>query len=129
MKKWHAIVGVILVFLLGAVAGGLVTHTVGHKKMENGFRDEPKKMKEFIVGRLSRELHLDPEQREQLRSIVRETHIEIRNVRRQFRPQIEEVLARSQDRVRSILRPDQRERYEKIISEQKKRRLDRENSQ
>lgn len=129
MKKWHAIAGVILVFLLGALAGGLVVHTIYHQRMESGFRDEPRRMSEFIVGRLSHELHLDPAQMEKLRTIVKETHVEIKNVRRQFRPQIEEVLARSQDRVRSILRPDQLERYEKIIAEQKKMRMDRENNQ
>lgn len=128
MKKWHAIVGVVLVFLLGALAGTLVTFNVCHQRMESGFREEPGRMKEFIVGRLGRELKLDQAQMEQLRTIVRETHTEIRSVRRQFRPQIEEILSRSQDRVRTILRPDQREKYEKIVAEHNRRRMHRENS-
>ncbi len=129
MKKWRAIVGVILVFLLGAAAGALVAFSVCHHRTESGFREEPRRMREFIVGRLGHELGLDTAQTEQLRAIVRETHMEIRNVRRQFRPQIEEILARSQDRVRAILRPDQREKYERIIAEQKKRRMNRESDQ
>ncbi len=129
MKKWRAIIGVILVFVLGAAAGALVTFGIYHQKMERGFREEPRRMREFIVGRLGHELHLDPAQMEQLRTIVRETHMEIRNVRRQFRPQIEEILSRSQDRVRAILRPDQLDKYERIIAEQKKRRMNRENEQ
>lgn len=125
MKKWRAIVGVILVFLLGALAGTLVTFTICHHRAESGFREEPGRMRDFVVRRLSRELHLDQAQVEQLRTIVQETHVEIRNVRRQFRPQIEEILTRSQDRVRTILRPDQREKYERIIADQRKRRMGR----
>lgn len=116
-------------FILGAAAGTLVTQKVYQQRMGNFFRNEPRMMREFIVMRLSRELHLDPAQIEQLRAIVRETHAQIRDVRRQFRPQIEEILEHSQDRIRAILRPDQRETYERIVAERKNRRMGRENNQ
>ena len=121
MKQWKAIVSVLFVFLLGFLGGALVTHKFYQHRLENIVREEPGAMREMIVRRLSRELNLDPGQMEQLRAIVGETHVEMRKVRRQIRPQIEEVLARSQSRVRAILRPDQLEKYEKIVSERKKR--------
>lgn len=85
-------------------------------------KGDPKAMRELIVQRLNHKLHLDTNQLYQLRSIVKETHDEMGNVRKQFRPQIEEILARSQNRVRAILRPDQLEKYEKIVAERKKKR-------
>lgn len=118
---------VIFVFLLGAVAGALVTYTIYQQKMENIIRDEPRTMREVIVQRLNRELRLDPSQLEQVRTIVKETHAEMRDARKKIRPQMEEILARSQARVRSILRPDQREKYEKMVSGHKKKREDEEN--
>lgn len=128
MKQWKAIASVIFVFLLGALAGALVTHAVYRQKVENIIKDEPGTMREVIVQRLSRKLNLDPTQLEQVRAIVKETHAEMKNVRKQIRPQIDEILTRSQTKVRAILHPDQLEKYEKILAERKKRRETGENS-
>lgn len=124
MKKWKAIVGILLVFLLGALAGALVAHQTYQQRMEGIIKGESRTAREFIVRRLNRDLHLDAIQLEQLRVIVKETHVEMRDLRKKYRPQTEEILARSQDRVRAILRPDQLEKYEKIVSERKKKRED-----
>jgi len=121
MKKWKIIVSVIFVFLLGALAGALVIHKVDQHRIAGIIRGEPGAVGELIVRRLNHKLHLDQEQVEKLRVIVYETGDEIRNVRKQFRPQIQEILERSRNRVRAILRPDQREEYEKIIAERKAR--------
>jgi hypothetical protein len=126
MKKWKAIISIIVVFLLGSLAGALVTHEIYQHRMERFFRGEPKR--ELIVRRLGHELDLDTAQSVQLRVIVNETDAEIKNVRKQIRPQIEEILERSQNRVRAILRPDQLDKYEKIIAERKKRREREENT-
>jgi hypothetical protein len=121
MKKWKAITTIVIVFLLGVLAGALVTHKVCQQRIDTVIKGEPGSMSKFIVRRLNQELHLDGAQLEQLRAIVQETHGEMKKVRRQFRPQIEEILMRSQDRIRAILRPDQREKYEKIIAERRKK--------
>ena len=126
MKKWRSITIIILIFLLGALAGSLVTYGVYQQKMEGIIRGEPSSMQESIVRRLNRELQLESSQVERLRIIVMETHDEIRKVRQQVRPQIEEILARSQNRVRAILSPVQLEKFEKIIAERNKRRMHRE---
>jgi hypothetical protein len=126
MKNWKAIVSIMVVFLLGAMAGAIVVHTSYRQRMDNIIKGEPGAMREFIVQRLNKELNLDPGQLEQLRTIIKETHAEMKNLRRQIRPQTEEVLARSQERVRSILRPDQLEKYERIIAERRKKRENRE---
>jgi hypothetical protein len=128
MKKWKAIVSIVIVFLLGALAGALMTNMVHRHRGESFMRGEPGHMREFVVRRLNRELGLDAEQQGQLRTIVQETHAEMKNLRRQLRPQTEEILARSQEKVRAILRPDQRERYEKIVAERRKKRESEENS-
>jgi hypothetical protein len=126
MKKWKAIISIIVVFLLGSLAGALVTHEIYQYRIESFIRGEPKR--ELIVRRLSQELNLDTAQSAQLRVIVEETYAKIKNVRKQIIPQIEEILGGSQNRVRAILRPDQLEKYEKIIAERKKRREKEENS-
>ena len=108
-------------FLFGASAGVLVTHKIYQQKMEKIIGDEPRTMREVIVQRLNHALDLDATQLEQLRTIVKETRSEMKDLRKQIRPQIEEVLARSQAKIRAILHPDQLEKYEQIISERRKR--------
>ncbi len=126
MKKWKAIISIVVVFVLGSLAGALVTHEIYQHRIESFIRGEPKR--ELIVRRLNHELNLDPAQLAQLRVIVTETYAGIKNVRKQIRPQIEEILESSQNRIRTILRPDQLEKYEKIIAERKKRREKEENT-
>ncbi len=122
MKKWKTIASIVIVFLLGTLAGALVTHKIYQQRIDNLVKGEPGSMREFILHRMNRELHLDARQQEQLQAILQETHAEMRSLRKQFRPQTEEILARSQEKIRAILRPDQREKYEKIIAERKRRR-------
>ena len=128
MKGWKAVISVILIFLLGGIAGALLMHRTDQQKIESIMHGESGTAREFIVTRLNRELSLDPAQLEQLRTIVGETHAEIRSVRKEYRPQIDEVIKRSQDKVRAILRPEQLEVFNKIIEERKKRHEGEENN-
>jgi len=121
MRGWKAIVSVVLIFVLGAMAGALAMHRVDQQKIESIMRGETGMTREFIVTRLNRALNLDAAQVQELRVIVRATHAEMRGVRNQYRPQIQEILQRSQDKVRSILRPDQLETFNGLVAERKKR--------
>jgi Spy/CpxP family protein refolding chaperone len=122
MKNWKGIAGVLLVFLLGAICGGVATHVVNHSKAENFAGRGPEAREEMLVKRLTRQLELDSRQLELIRPIVSETHATIRQIRQQSRPQVEGVLEESQRRIAVILGPEQREKFEKIIAERKDRR-------
>jgi hypothetical protein len=126
MKKRKAIISILIVFLLGSLAGALITHEIYQHRVESFIRGELKR--ELIVRRLSHQLNLDAAQLSQLRVIVEETYDGIKNVRKQIKPQIEAILESSQNRVRAILLPDQLEKYEKIIAERKKKREKEENT-
>jgi uncharacterized membrane protein len=121
MRGWKAILSVVLIFMLGAMAGALVMHRTDQHRIESIMKGESRMTSEVIVARLSRKLNLDAVQEQQLSAIVRETHAQMRSVRNQYRPQIEELLKQSQDKVRTILHPDQLETFNKIVAERKKR--------
>lgn len=129
MRGWKVIISVVLIFVLGGMAGALVMHGIDQQKIESIMKGEFGMTREIIVTRLNQKLNLDAVQLEQLRTIVRETHAQMRSVRKQYRPQIEEILQRSQDRVRTILRPDQLETFNKIVAERKKKHEGEENNQ
>ena len=119
MKNWKAIVGVLLVFALGAICGGAITHML-HRTRTEAFGGGQAR-EEFLVKRLTSQLDLDSQQLELIRPIVHETHAGIRRIRQQSRPQIEVLLEESQRKISAILRPEQREKFVKIIAERKAR--------
>jgi Spy/CpxP family protein refolding chaperone len=60
-------------------------------------------------------------QRAQLRVIVAEGQGELKVIRKQIQPQVEDLLTRSEAKVRALLRPDQQEKFDKLIAERKAR--------
>ena len=119
MKNFKAIAGILLVFLLGAAGGALVTHMIHETRLEHFISGGHRMREDIIVQRLTRKLDLDSSQQEQVRAIMHETHDGIRQVRSRFHPQIEALLTAGQDRIKAVLRPDQREKFDKIIAERK----------
>lgn len=122
MKRWKSILGVLLVFLLGALAGAAVVHRVGHQSVEAVLSGRGGATADLVVRRLSRSLDLDPTQRDQVRAIVTETRREIVEIRKPVQSQVEAAFERSRVRVRTILRPDQQEKFDRIQAERRKRR-------
>jgi len=119
MKNWKAIVGVIAIFVLGGLAGSITTIGVVRHRLVHGHGSQM--MANLIVRRLSWELRLDREQRSQLRVIVAEGQTEMKAVHKQIQPQVEDVLTRSEAKLRVLLRPDQQEKFDKLIAERKAR--------
>lgn len=124
MKNWKAIIGVCLVFLLGGVAGGLVTARIISKRIQRIVMGGPQAVNQLIVRRLGWRLDLDPGQRDKLLSIVEETRGELKTVRNQVAPQVTDIMSGAEKKVRAILKPEQEKKFDEVV-EQNKERLDR----
>jgi hypothetical protein len=122
MKRWKSILGVLLVFLLGALAGAAVVHRVDRQRVEAVLSGRGGATADLIVRRLTRSLDLDPAQRDQVRAIVTETRRDIVEIRKPVQAQVEAAIERSRARVRAILRPDQQEKFDRIQAEHRKRK-------
>ena len=122
MKSIKPIIGLILVFILGATSGSLVTYMVMQSRLESIVAGGPHAREDVLITRLSKELDLDSQQREQVGAIIHETHEDMRQIRQKSRPQIEALLADSQLRISALLRPEQQDKFKKIIAERKARR-------
>jgi Spy/CpxP family protein refolding chaperone len=120
MKNFKAIVGIALVFALGAASGAVATHIFHRARMESFIKGGPESREEVIVSRLTRKLDLDDRQRVQVREIVHENHRAMRQVRSQYHPQIQAILDQGQLRISALLRPDQQEKFRQLIEERKR---------
>ena len=122
MKNIKAIAGILLVFVLGAASGAIVTHMVQRAHHETFIKGGPEAREELIVKRLTKKLDLDPQQQEQVKAIIHENHAAMQQVRDKSRPQIEAILGQGQKRINELLRPAQQEKFQTIIAEHKERR-------
>jgi hypothetical protein len=122
MKSIKPVVGLILVFILGATSGSLVTYMVVQARVESILSGGPRAREDVLITRLTRQLNLDSQQREQVKVIIHETHEGMHQIRQKMHPQIEALLSDSQLRISALLRPDQHEKFKKIIAERKAHR-------
>jgi uncharacterized protein YneF (UPF0154 family) len=118
MKHWKVILGVVLVFVLGAGAGALVTHRIYQKRLQTFLRGGPAAT-EMIVRRMSLELDLRPEQRRQLAEIVRDTQRQLREARQRPDPQFRQIFQAMEQRIRAILTPEQQTKFDTLMAERK----------
>jgi len=122
MKSIKPVVGLILVFILGATSGSLVTYMVLQARMDAVLAGGPRAREDVLITRLTRQLDLDSRQREQVKAIIQETHEDMRLIRQKSLPQIEALLTDSQLRISALLRPEQQEKFKKIVAERKAHR-------
>ena len=122
MNKTKAIFAIMLVFILGSVCGALVTHMVYRQRMDAISSGDHGVREEHLVERLTRRLDLDNVQIEQVRAIIHETHSAIREMHRKNQPQVETLIAESQRRISSLLKPEQKAEFDRLIAERKARR-------
>jgi hypothetical protein len=114
---------VLVVFLLGALLGGLANHLWGERVW--GRQSPPGAIsRNQLVGDLTRELQLTPEQQQQLGAIVDDTRAQIRAAYAPADVQREQLRQQGRGRIRAILTADQKTKFEVFmqrIDEQRKK--------
>jgi len=121
MKRWKSILGVLLVFLLGALAGAAVYHRIGHQRVEAVLSGRGGATADLVVRRLSRSLGPRPAQRDQVRAIVTETRRDIGEIRKRSRARSRRRSNAPRPHSRDPA-PDQQEKFDRIQAERRKRR-------
>ena len=110
----------ILAFILGAAAGAL---GFGIYQARSGWGGPPRgaRFQEFMLRRLTSELGLRPDQREQVEAILRETGEEFARLREEVRPRFREILARSRQRIKATLDAGQQAKFDVLAQEWERR--------
>ena len=121
-EKSRAAIYVLLIFLCGLAAGALATNLWTNWGRERDRRvaqaAAPRSRTQRTVERFTRDLHLTPEQAQQLTAILDET-------RQQYRAQEDATRQEARNRIRALLNDEQRPLYEEIIARVDERRRQR----
>jgi Spy/CpxP family protein refolding chaperone len=122
----EAAVLVLVVFVLGALLGGLGNHLWGERVWGRQNPPGPPSRVQ-IVGELTRELQLTPDQQQQLSAIVDDTKAKIRAAYAPADAQRKQLRQQGRARIRAILTPEQLPKFETFmarIDEQRKKDKD-----
>ena len=111
-RHWDARVTVgavlVVVFLCGAAAGAAAMESRAHSRMHQQQSFETASGRTIKFDRLQRELNLTPPQAEQVSSILSDMFQYYRT-----------VLTDSKARVEQVLTPEQRDKFEQLLREQR----------
>ena len=105
----------ILVFLLGGITGA-VSHSLYQEYLKAAFFKAGSQPFDFI-GNFARELNLDAQQTEALRAIFEESRQRYMELNKQVWPQYQGIGQETENKIKSILREDQKARYEAFLKQ------------
>ena len=122
MKRFRGCLMVAFIFLCGFLIGGFLGLAFGwtgffHKIVKGG----PGAIRDVVMERAAHDLKLKPEQKERVHKIVEETGAELAMTTEEIRPKVEEIMGRSEDRVREVLDAKQRQKFDLFVNEGRRR--------
>lgn len=102
-----------LIFVSGAVAGGLTMHLVDHRLLKPQVLTLNEAEKDLAVQHFSQELDLNPEQSKAIEAILDEFIMEQANLMQEM----QNSRSTGHEQILRILNDDQRRRFQKVLSE------------
>jgi len=120
----QAAIWVTAVFILGAALGGVFGYMFGHHSVSASAvpQSEPERRAKR-VEQMTKDLSLTGEQRQQLDSILSQIHGEFKGLHEQNDTQMDQARQRGRNRIREILTPEQKPKFEEFIKKMDAERL------
>lgn len=119
-----AVMWIAAVFVLAAALGSVSGYMYGHRAPGPPLSDDAKRQQKVVT--LTKELQLTPEQQTQVDAIFRDTQGKFQAIRKESDAQIEGARQAGRERLRSVLTPEQKPKFEeflKRLDEDRKNRL------
>jgi Spy/CpxP family protein refolding chaperone len=116
-SKWQVRIAVVIIFVVGFIAGALALNIYRGRQWppsralgRGGF--------EQMLDRLN----LSAEQRTQVRAIFDDARTELTQLRKESGPKFREVRERTDERLQSVLTPEQWEQFQQVTNESREKR-------
>jgi Spy/CpxP family protein refolding chaperone len=121
MKRWKLVSGLLLVFVLGILAGSFGTRIYLKDRFEH-LRKDPKARQAFIMRKLSKELELTQDQKTKIEKIVEQVGAKRREFFLKNRPEIKRIMDEGFLQIKKELNNDQQKKLDALRKEFEKRR-------
>jgi hypothetical protein len=120
-NNWKAVLGIMLVFVFGCLAGALcMSVVIGHRAialLERG----PDGVEEVLERRMTHNLVLDATQRKQVHELFMANLQQRKLLQKRIQPDVQALNRQTVQQVMAILNPDQKERFQANIDRLRKR--------
>jgi periplasmic protein CpxP/Spy len=105
------------IFVLGVVLGGAMGYIFGHHRVSAAAGPPPSEQERRArrVEEMTRELSLTNDQRQQLDTILSQLHAEYKVLHEQSDAQIDQARQQGRNRIREILTPEQKPKFEVFL--------------
>ena len=118
LKLW---VGILLLLVLGALVGSLITGMLVKQRVIHFREWKPGAKRAYFVNRLARDLNLTEEQRIKIEEIMGRTHEKLRELREKHRPEFEKIREESFEQMKKELNEEQKQKLDEISQRFQKR--------
>ena len=112
-NRWQVRVAAAIIFVLGFTAGILALNVYRAWGRDFGSRNR--------MDELSERLNLTPEQKTKVQEIFNDTREQLRAVRRESEPKVNEIRRQADGRLQTVLTPEQWQQFQKIKDERQRR--------
>ncbi|MFL6216454.1 MAG: Spy/CpxP family protein refolding chaperone [Blastocatellia bacterium] len=121
-NKWQIRLAVLLIFIIGFVAGALTVNVYRARHMASAPEERRGRFE-----RVMEQLNLTAEQREQVKAIFNEARAQLSEMRKESRPRFRAMREQTHERLRNVLTPEQWEQFQKLTADFKEHRSRRAN--
>ena len=112
-NRWQVRVAALVIFVLGFAAGILALNVYrGLARGERGDRFE----------RMSEQLQLNDDQKTKVQQIFSDTREQLRALRRESEPKVDEIRRQADGRLQTVLTPEQWQKFQTLRDEMRSRR-------
>lgn len=111
--------GVLLIFTMGLMIGGMGIYWIERIRFQNALKS-PERLAFFFMHQVSQKLDLDQVQQDHLAVVVQKSRTQLTEIRREAVPKIEEIFRESEQEILKFLRPDQQRKFQRLVERRKK---------
>jgi hypothetical protein len=124
MTNWRARIGVVAVFVVGFLCGGVTLQLVRARAVSHALH-QPDAWVERVTRLLGRRLDLTREQRQEVHAILVDARRKSAGSLQRVQPEMLANFDRTQDRIRAVLDAKQRGKFEQISARRRAKFLER----
>src|SRR5205823_5083759 len=117
--RWKIVLLVLATFVVGAVTGAFFVMNLAKDEMQR--TSDPRRWFSNTPERWISEMKLTSDQQQKIRPILRQIDDELTNLRALDLRKTEGILARGEDRLDAIVKPEQRERLHQTFERRRQR--------
>jgi molybdopterin biosynthesis enzyme len=119
--KTLKVIGLLGLVFVAGLAGGVVATRIVVRQMVADAVAHPERARSHVEQNteqnLNRKLHLDAQQRERVRQILKDSQSKLRVVREEFQPKFNAITRETRTNISVLLTPDQQVSFEEFLED------------